>query len=46
MTILHLPSQLEVTNTETHVESLVGELTKRGPALCTRSRGITTGIEG
>jgi hypothetical protein len=30
MTILHLPSQLEVTITETHVESLVGELTKRG----------------
>jgi hypothetical protein len=31
MTILHLPSQLEVTITETHVESFVGELTKRWP---------------
>lgn len=30
MTILHHPSQLEVTGTETYVESLVGELTKRG----------------
>jgi len=30
MTILHLLSQLEVTGAETFVESLVGELTKRG----------------
>lgn len=30
MTILNLLSQLEVTGAETYVESLVGELTKRG----------------
>jgi hypothetical protein len=30
VTILHLLSQLEVTGAETYVESLVGELPKRG----------------
>lgn len=45
MTVLHILSQLEVTGTETYVESLVGELTKRGHRFLVASDTLTRPIQ-